>query len=136
MIAPLTQYLSNNKYEEFIQDIINHSYVIGYGSDIEDEYYNGYIMVCLDLLPISYKISFMYNERASWRTQSFDIHKVENLGSDSFNGNLYDYLDLENKFYKENKDLAAKKENEKQEKIKQLRNQLELIQEELKALEN
>lgn len=57
---------------------------------------------------------------------SFTLHKIMNLGGDSWNGDEHDYWNFEDEFYASEKELADKKaEEDKARMIKELKSRIE-----------
>lgn len=67
----------------------------------------------------------------------FSLHKVLHIVSGSWEGDEHDYWDFEDGFYLSDKELAEKKQKEDRErKIKELKNRIEADQKRLAELEN
>lgn len=63
---------------------------------------------------------------------SFSLHKIVNLGGDTWHGDEHDYWEFEDDFYKTDKELGEKKAEE--DKVRMIRNLKETIEEATKKL--
>lgn len=63
---------------------------------------------------------------------SFSLHKILNLGTDSWHGDEHDYWDFEDEFYASDKELADKKAEE--DRLRKIKNLKETIEEATKKL--
>ena len=68
---------------------------------------------------------------------SFSLHKIVNLGGDTWNGDEHDYWEFEDEFYANDKELAEKREKERREReIMELKARIEADSKKLAELEN
>ena len=67
---------------------------------------------------------------------SFSLHKIVNLGGDTWNGDEHDYWEFEDEFYANDKELAEKREKERREReIMELKARIEADSKKLAELE-
>ena len=161
MISPLCQSIKNNK--EFLDDINNYIYDITYKNseeylsigilaidlydEVKDEYLN-YI----------YEIEFSYDERlwgycecskedkdyderykccghgCDWSAPKYSIRKIEQICTNSWEGDQHDYWDFKDNFY--NVTEEEKEKEIKNNRIKELEEMIKRCKKELDELKN
>lgn len=125
----ITIHKSNNDWNGIVDAFVN---LIKYTND-ED-------MRDCDIPDFDYELQFFYDERHWGYCQctpdledyredkqccghgcdatfcSFSLHKILNVTTDEWHGDEHDYWDFEDEFYKEDRELAEKKEKERKER--------------------
>lgn len=136
-----------NDYDGIIDVEIN---LIKYDEESKEDFYE------YDTPNYDYKLCFSYDERDwgycectpdmdDYREDkhccghgcdasfcSFSLHKIVNLGGDTWHGDEHDYWKFEDDFYKTDKELGEKKAEE--DKVRMIRNLKETIEEATKKL--
>ena len=128
--------------------------LIKYDEENEEDFYE------YDTPNYNYKLCFSYDERHWGYCQctpdmedyredkqccghgcdatfcSFSLHKIVNLGGDTWNGDEHDYWEFEDEFYANDKELAEKREKEHREReIMELKARIEADSKKLAELE-
>lgn len=145
----ITIHKSNNDWNGIVDAFVN---LIKYTND-ED-------MRDCDIPDFDYELQFFYDERHWGYCQctpdmedyredkqccghgcdatfsSFSLHKILNVTTDEWHGDEHDYWDFEDEFYKEDRELAEKKEKERKEReIVELKARIEADSKKLAELE-
>lgn len=125
----ITIHKSNNNWNGIVDAFVN---LIKYTNDEDMRDY--------DIPDFDYELHFFYDERHWGYCQctpdmedyredkqccghgcdatfcSFSLHKILNVTTDEWHGDEHDYWDFEDEFYKEDRELAEKKEKERKER--------------------
>lgn len=125
----ITIHKSNNNWNGIVDAFVN---LIKYTNDEDMRDY--------DIPDFDYELQFFYDERhwgyckctpdmEDYREDkqccghgcdatfcSFSLHKILNVTTDEWHGDEHDYWDFEDEFYKEDRELAEKKEKERKER--------------------
>jgi hypothetical protein len=135
----LHQNLNNEKYSDFINDIMTNNYDLYYAEDETQGWTNGVLTVSIsdkndeDKELCTYTIEFKMEQRhwgycectpedkdyrgdkdccghgCDWTAPAFEIKKIIFIGKDSWHGDQHDYWDFEDNFYKTNEELEKEK---------------------------
>lgn len=153
MISPLYQVESNKLLFHILHDLQlhNNNYTLSYEKDITERYTYGKIIIQLEKNiseeakqnmfhwqyqeDYTYELTFLYrNNCDDWEFPAININKMVQLGYYEFNGCEDDYIKFKDKYLGIIQE--KKKQAQKEAKIRELKEQIEQCQNELKELEN
>lgn len=155
----LEQHLSDDKYKELHNDLKNNEWDVFF-KESNEHYINGRLDVIFDNEEINYHYTinlgneprmwgycdcseddadYDYRYRCcghgcDWTAPKFNIIKETYLGACSFNGDEHDYWDYKDKY--NNVTLVDKEQQEKESKLKRLKEEMVRIQAEIECLES